>query len=722
MGAFLVGGLPEPLECIAFRADARDGVPDPAGEALRDLGILSNRLGSPTALYETAELGQVILTIAPVPPAAQGGIRGREYRPVGEVVLDPSSKEDRHTMVRLVHQGLRDYMASRPDFMAVGRNAYANSRPAGEEGRWYIHRRMTFRVDDPGVLMLTVDVGQIAVDRDPITVSPPTSGLEGGEVTAPAILGTPDGVWMARIERIVEEVSVGDPVVMGPGGERETLVEHYRRMGMRATARVVDPGDPVVYLRRFIHGRPGREEPHAASLVHALASPEETPVFDPPPSARWRIVQGMANQLGRARLGAHDLRLDMEAPIRPEEQGTVDVPPEDLRTSRRLEPTVDTVGRWDAERRNALKDAGVEPGAPRLGPTVLAYQEGVAQGAAATMYSDVRYNLFRYLGTKADPRPVRTMEFSRPAELGALLSTVAPTPSAVIVVAHDPAEAYLTAKATLPGAAVQAMSAATLASRPVHGEADGDTTYFNAVLWLATALEREAGRAPWTLDAQLGADAFLGLSLLGRGHEEGGGTPARGLVAAVDARAGGTLSIGGVVDLDGGRFRGERAATALARAIAPMAEARGPPGSIVVHREGSLSRPERKDLTDILRSMVAEGLLADGFILGFVELGLEHPFRLFQEGMKGPATCRAGSWARLDDRTALLATAGYPVKTRGTPEVLMVTARSGADPVVAAIEVQTLGALDWGGREVRWPATIWGPRAEMGTGRARPWG
>ncbi|MCK4969311.1 MAG: hypothetical protein KAS77_02245, partial [Thermoplasmata archaeon] len=90
LGAFLVGGLPEPLECIAFRADALEGVTDPAGETLRDLGILSNRLGSPTALYETPELGHVILTIAPVPDVAQSGIRGREYRPVGEVVLDPS--------------------------------------------------------------------------------------------------------------------------------------------------------------------------------------------------------------------------------------------------------------------------------------------------------------------------------------------------------------------------------------------------------------------------------------------------------------------------------------------------------------------------------------------------------------------------------------------------------------------------------------------------------
>jgi hypothetical protein len=108
--------------------------------------------------------------------------------------------------------------------------------------------------------------------------------------------------------------------------------------------------------------------------------------------------------------------------------------------------------------------------------------------------------------------------------------------------------------------------------------------------------------------------------------------------------------------------------------------------------------------------------------MGMVELGLGHPYRLFVEGMKGPATCRAGSWAVLDDRTSLLATTGYPVKTRGTPEVVMVTARSGGDPVVATRDVQTLAALDWGGREVRWPLSIWGPRAEMGVSRVRPWG
>jgi hypothetical protein len=91
-------------------------------------------------------------------------------------------------------------------------------------------------------------------------------------------------------------------------------------------------------------------------------------------------------------------------------------------------------------------------------------------------------------------------------------------------------------------------------------------------------------------------------------------------------------------------------------------------------------------------------------------------------GQTGPATCRAGSWALVDDRTALLATSGYPSKTRGTPEVLMLTARGGLPPTDAARDAQLLGALDWGGREVRWPLTVWGPRAEMGVGRARPWG
>jgi hypothetical protein len=52
----------------------------------------------------------------------------------------------------------------------------------------------------------------------------------------------------------------------------------------------------------------------------------------------------------------------------------------------------------------------------------------------------------------------------------------------------------------------------------------------------------------------------------------------------------------------------------------------------------------------------------------------------------------------------------------------MLTARSGQDPVAAARDVQALAALDWGGSEVRWPATIWGPRAEMGVARVRPWG
>jgi hypothetical protein len=160
----------------------------------------------------------------------------------------------------------------------------------------------------------------------------------------------------------------------------------------------------------------------------------------------------------------------------------------------------------------------------------------------------------------------------------------------------------------------------------------------------------------------------------------------------------------------------------MIRALSAISENGSAPRSLVVHREGSLSRAERTAIETLTAELAAEGVLAEDVALEFVELGLDHPFRLFGEGMKGPATCRSGSWTALDDRTALLATTGYPVKTRGTPEVLMVTARSGQDPVGAARDVQTLGALDWGGREVRWPITIWGPRAEMGADRVRPWG
>jgi hypothetical protein len=588
-------------------------------------------------------------------------------------------------------------MASRADFLAVGRNSYANARPAAEEDRWYYHRRMSFRVDHPGVLMVAVDVGQMAVSRQPLATADSPFESELGDVTG-AILATPDGVWLANIERTVEEVSAGDPVVVGPGGGRESLEEHYRRIGMYGTADAVDPGDPVVYMRRYIHGRMGREEPHAASLVHALAGPDSTPPFDPPPSARWKIIQGMANQLGKAHLGSHSIELNVEAPVRPEDHGTTPVPAEELRGTQLMEPTEERVSRWDFERRTNLKDMGVEPGAPRLGPAVLAYEEGIPQGGASTLYSDVRYNLFRYLGTKADPRPVRTMEFSRVAELGALLTTVSPTPAAVLVVSRDPYEGYLTAKDALPSVAVQAMAASTLASRPVHGGTEGDAGYFNTVLWLATALEREAGRLPWTIHQENGAEIYVGLSRLGRAHDEDSYGDLRGLVSAVDVRAGGRLPIGGVVDLSRGRFEGEGVAKALRSAIGPLVEANGPPASMVVHREGSHPKAEREDTEALIPGMVADGLLADEVRVSFVELNLKHPFRLFQEGLKGPATCRAGSYAVLDERTALLATTGYPVKTRGTPEVLMVTARSDQAPGDAARDAHNLGALDWGGR------------------------
>jgi hypothetical protein len=191
----------------------------------------------------------------------------------------------------------------------------------------------------------------------------------------------------------------------------------------------------------------------------------------------------------------------------------------------------------------------------------------------------------------------------------------------------------------------------------------------------------------------------------------------------VDARAGGVLHLGGVVRLDRGRFEGKATEAAVHKAMASMAAGpAGAPGSLVVHREGSLPRSEREVLEAILSGLAAAGHLAREASVGFVELGLDHPFRLFQEGLRGPATCRAGSWALLDENTALVATAGYPSKTRGTPDVLMVGTRSQMDVRDAVRDVQLLGALDWGGREVRWPATVWGPRAEMGVERARPWG
>ena len=717
LSAFEISGLPDPVICIAFRARREGGGSQSMQEMLSDMGVLSRRLGAPTALFDHPDLGQVILAMAPLPFHSQSGVHGREYLTAGELALAGATPDERRTVVRLVHHGMRDYMSSRSDFFHVGQNSYANTRPAAEDGEWAVHRRLTFRVDYPGPVVLAVDVGQMHVRREPLAAGNGRPVLPG----SPAVLSTPDGAWLCSVERVVEEVAAGDPVVVGPGGGRETLLEHYARVGMGATASTVPAEDHVVFLRRLQHGRAGHEEPHAASLVHVVAGAGEAPPFDPPPSARWRIIQGMANQLGRARLGAHEVRIDVERPWQPSVQGVAADGPELLRGALRSAPSEERLARWDAERRAALKGLDVPDDAARLGTSVLAHQEGVGQGAAATLWSDVRYNLFRYLGTKADPRPLRTLEFARAAELGALLATVAPRPSAVVAVADDPFAAYASAKAALPSAAVQAMGSRTLASRPAEGGEEGDASYFNSVLWLATALEREAGRIPWAIEGRPSQEVHVGLSLMGRSMELGEAGAQAGVVATVDGRAGGALSVGGVVSLPGGRFEGERVGAALAAALAPCA-ARGPPASVCFHREGALGKPERLGLEAMVAGLEAAGTLARGPRTTFVELALDHPYRIMLGGQTGPATCRAGSWALLDERTALLATSGYPAKTRGTPEVLMLTARGGLPPEDAARDAQMLGALDWGGREVRWPLTIWGPRAEMGVERARPWG
>ncbi len=718
LSAFVISGLPEPVPCVAFRSRREGEGPESVQEMLSDMGVLSRRLGAPTALFDHPDLGQVILAMGPVPFQSQSGVHGREYLTAGELALTGATPDERRTVVRLVHQGMRDYMSSRSDFFHVGQNSYANSRPAAEDGEWAVHRRVTFRVDYPGPVVLAVDVGQMHVRRESLSASPPGRQVPAGGL---AVLSTPDGAWLCTVERFVEEVTVGDPVVVGHGGERETVIEHYARTGMGATASAVAASDHVAYVRRLQHGRTGREEPHAASLLHALARPDERPSFDPPPSARWRIVQGMANQLGKARLGAHEVRLDVDRPWQPAVQGVAADGAELLRGVLRVVPTEERLARWDAERRLALKGLDVPAEAPRLGGAVLAHQEGVGQGAAARLWSDVRYNLFRYLGTKADARPLRTLEFSRPVELGALLATVAPTPSAVVAVADDPYAAYASAKAALPSAAVQALSSRTLASRPAEGALEGDAHYFNSMLWLATALEREAGRMPWSIEARPSQDVHVGLSLMGRSMWLDEGAPATGVVAAVDGRAGGALSVGGVVPLPGGRFEGEAVRAALAAALGPCAR-RSPPATVCFHREGALGKPERLGLEAMVADIEATGALGKGARATFVELTLDHPYRIMQGGQTGPATCCAGSWALLDDRTALLATSGYPTKTRGTPDVLMLTARGGLPPADAARDAQLLGSLDWGGREVRWPLTVWGPRAEMGVERARAWG
>ena len=237
LGAFEIGGLPEPVACVAFEPRDIDAGADPGQEVLRDLGILSHRLGSPTALYTDPQYGQVVLALAPVVEATQGGIRGHEYVPVGGVDLDHARLDDRRTMVRMVNQGLRDYMATRTDFIAVGRNAYANARPAGAEGRWNLHRRMAFRVDHLEAMTLAVDVGQLAIDPGPV-------GADA--VGRRAVLATPDGIWMARVERMADGATAGDPIVVGAGGDRESLIEHYQRLRLGA------PGSTPASLRAIL--------------------------------------------------------------------------------------------------------------------------------------------------------------------------------------------------------------------------------------------------------------------------------------------------------------------------------------------------------------------------------------------------------------------------------------------------------------------------------------
>lgn len=220
---------------------------------------------------------------------------------------------------------------------------------------------------------------------------------------------------------------------------------------------------------------------------------------------------------------------------------------------------------------------------------------------------------------------------------------------------------------------------------------------------IVSGLIGKAGAVPWILGDALSSDCYIGV-------DSGGPREKMWSYAYVFDQYGEYVGAerGRATETD--NIMRSRFKDSIVRVVKRKCKLGDSPRSVVVHRDGEITRQEMMAFQDALDELSNDGLIDEGTGAFAVDLKKSNPYRIYEreDGLKDGFI---GSYFLLDEDRAVLNTTGRPVLTQGTANSLLIEVKrlQGEANIKDTVrDIFYLSELNWGSpkRDVKLPITV----------------
>ena len=598
------------------------------------------------------------------------------------------------------------------------------------QGYWFDSTRNTFYRDERETVIDGFDVHsgvriRFGYHDSPLLTADPTVGSFGSRTLADYLSDEDWGLERVRRELIGETflqlgterrtctlVGVFENTTVSetsPDPYDDSVIASIRDRHGEEWANRIDESEPTVQIRY------GRSDwyPAAPSLLR-FAPSEERPdeisqLATLSPRERWAKIEEFHDLIDHINIGT--LHADLsEEPIR-QGMGAYGYP---VLTFGQDPATEMAIGRpnisfdrsdlteeyWNPAKQGYLETVGPRKTYDESFDMVVFFGEGYHDDAVDT-YHQVREYIEEYLGLVLSDRPGR-VNYDDTRELEDWIRNSRRNVDAGFGYLPEHAEdPYHQLIDVLDGRPLQSLTEEKL--RDARHTGNENDVISNTAVGLAVKL----GVIPYTIENQLGTDAYLGLSVTGLDN-----TVASGVLISGDSNQ---ILYQTEEQRPAGRSTVTKKGVAKEILVRAVQDATADPhsgfdqlGSLTIHRNGYLGDEEKVGIREGVDFLKSNDYVTDSFEWVGVDIQESHPHRVFDDdGMP-----RMGAYAQLDEETILIVTTDAPRLEQGTPQPLfcqIADSDGEFDMYSVGRDVFFLSELNWGApsQGIKDPLTVY---------------
>ena len=326
----------------------------------------------------------------------------------------------------------------------------------------------------------------------------------------------------------------------------------------------------------------------------------------------------------------------------------------------------------------------------------------VPEEDARQFYRDIQKAFSRYLKFSL-PQRIQILSYEDRNEMEDWLGNYGENLHGALALHRKNDKSYFHLKKVLKDIPLQCFQVTSLETKR-----EDERKYNNMIFVTAVGFGAKMGFRPWVLRTQLSADCYIGLDV---GGDE---SHVMGNCYIIDKR-GTYLELGKAIPQRGEAISGdimvEVVSDAIFDSIKKYKDELGMIESMVIHRDGQITKSEKKGVSDAISRLKEEKLIPQRINCYGIEFRKYDPFRIFDGDRETAKMCSIGSVILLSENNAILATTGAPSLKQATANPLLITVigfEGSFDIKEVCRDALYLSELNWGSplRGTKLPVTI----------------